>query len=154
IFPRSQTQSDLLAVVSWIGVLFLLIVTGLETDIRLIREKGRTALLISAGGILIPFASGIALGELMPESFLVNPEQRSVFSLFMAVAMSISAVPVIAKVLFDLKIVRRDIGQLTLAAAMTDDTLGWILLSVVAGLASRGVVDLLSVGVAVGSALL
>jgi K+:H+ antiporter len=154
IFPRSQTQADLLAVISWIGVLFLLIVTGLETDLRLIREKGRTALLISTGGIIIPFVSGFVLGQLLPDRFLVSPEQRSVFSLFMAVAMSISAVPVIAKVLFDLKLTRRDIGQLTLAAAMTDDTIGWILLSVVAGLASRGTVDVLSIGVAAGSALL
>ncbi len=71
----------------------------------------------------------------------------------MAVAMSISAVPVIAKVLFDLKLVRRDIGQLTLAAAMTDDTIGWILLSVVAGLTTRGSVDLGAVLISVGAAL-
>jgi NhaP-type Na+/H+ or K+/H+ antiporter len=50
IFPRNQTQSDLLSVVSWLGVLFLLIVTGLETDLNLILRKGKTALLISLGG--------------------------------------------------------------------------------------------------------
>jgi len=53
--------------------------------------------------------------------------------------MSISAVPVIAKVLMDLKLIRRDIGQITLAAGMTDDTIGWILLSVVSGLATSGI---------------
>jgi predicted Kef-type K+ transport protein len=72
----------------------------------------------------------------------------------MAVSMSISAVPVIAKVLMDLKLIRRDIGQLILAAAMTDDTIGWILLSVVAGLAKTGDVDLLTAGTAVGGAAL
>lgn len=142
IFPKSQAQSDLLAVVSWLGVLFLLIVTGLETDLNLILRKGKTALLISLGGIIVPFTTGFALGELLPESFLAQPDERLIFSLFIATAMSISAVPVIAKVLMDLNLIRRDIGQITLAAGMTDDTIGWILLSVVAGLASSGHFDL------------
>ena len=141
IFPKSQTQSDLLSVVSWLGVLFLLIVTGLETDLNLIIRKGKTALLISLGGIIVPFVTGLGLGWLLPESFLANPSERLVFSLFIATAMSISAVPVIAKVLMDMKLIRRDIGQVTLAAGMTDDTIGWILLSVVSGLASSGKFD-------------
>ena len=141
IFPKSQAQSDLLSVVSWLGVLFLLVVTGLETDLNLIVRKGKTALLISLGGIVIPFTTGLGLGWFLPDGFLVNPNQRLVFSLFIATAMSISAVPVIAKVLMDLKLIRRDIGQVTLAAGMTDDTIGWILLSVVSGLASSGKFD-------------
>jgi Kef-type K+ transport system membrane component KefB len=73
--------------------------------------------------------------------------------MFMAVSMSICAVPVIAKVLMDLKLIRRDIGQLILASAMTDDTCGWIMLSVVAGLATAGVVEPLSIAQAIGGAL-
>lgn len=137
-FPASQTQANLLSAISWLGVLFLLLVTGLETDLNLIIRKGKTALLVSLGGILIPFASGLVLGWQLPERFLANPNERLVFGLFMATAMSISAIPVIAKVLMDLRLIRRDIGQITLAAGMTDDTIGWILLSVVAGLASGG----------------
>jgi Kef-type K+ transport system membrane component KefB/nucleotide-binding universal stress UspA family protein len=154
IFPKSQTQSDLLSVVSWLGVLFLLIVTGLETDLNLIVRKGKTALLISLGGIIVPFITGLGLGWLLPESFLANPGERLVFSLFIATAMSISAVPVIAKVLMDLNLIRRDIGQITLAAGMTDDTIGWILLSVVSGLASSGKFDFVTVIKAVSGALL
>lgn len=154
IFPQSQLQSDLLSVVSWLGVLFLLIVTGLETDLNLIVRKGRTALIISLGGIIIPFATGLGLGWLLPESFLADPSQRLVFSLFIATAMSISAVPVIAKVLMDLKLIRRDIGQVTLAAGMTDDTIGWILLSVVAGLASSGKFNIITVFTSIGAAVL
>lgn len=153
VFPAVQAQADLLSVVAWIGVLFLLIVTGFETDVRLVLQKGRSALMISAGGIIVPFALGLGLGWLIPDPFLTNPERRTVFALFIAVAMSISAVPVIAKVLFDLGLVRRDIGQLTLAAAMTDDTIGWILLSMVAGVATRGTIDLSSVLMSVGAAV-
>jgi Kef-type K+ transport system membrane component KefB len=154
IFPHSQAQSDLVSVVSWLGVLFLLVVTGLETDLNLIVRKGKTALLISLGGIIVPFVTGLGLGWFLPENFLVNPAQRLIFSLFIATAMSISAVPVIAKVLMDLKLIRRDIGQVTLAAGMTDDTIGWILLSVVSGLASSGKFDFQTLFKSIGGAVL
>jgi len=154
IFPKSQEQSDLLSVISWLGVLFLLIVTGLETDLKLILRKGKTALLISLGGIIVPFITGFGLGWLLPDSFLADPEKRLVFSLFIATAMSISAVPVIAKVLMDLNLIRRDIGQVTLAAGMTDDTIGWILLSVVSGLASSGKFDFGTIFHSVSAAVL
>ena len=154
VFPQSQQQSDLLSVVSWLGVLCLLIVTGLETDLKLIIRKGKTALLISLGGIVIPFVTGFGLGWFLPETFLADPNKRLVFSLFIATAMSISAVPVIAKVLMDLNLIRRDIGQVTLAAGMTDDTIGWILLSVVSGLASSGKFDFGTVFRSVSAAIL
>ncbi len=154
VFPQSQQQSDLLSVVSWLGVLCLLVVTGLETDLKLIIRKGKTALLISLGGIVIPFVTGFVLGWFLPESFLADPNKRLVFSLFIATAMSISAVPVIAKVLMDLNLIRRDIGQVTLAAGMTDDTIGWILLSVVSGLASSGKFDFGTVFRSVSAAIL
>jgi Kef-type K+ transport system membrane component KefB/nucleotide-binding universal stress UspA family protein len=154
LFPHSQDQSNLLGVVSWLGVLFLLVATGLETDLNLVLRKGKTALLISLGGIILPFISGFSLGWVLPENLLANPSQRLVFSLFIATAMSITAVPVIAKVLMDLDLIRRDIGQITLAAGMTDDTMGWILLSVVSGLAHSGEFDLKTVVASVSSAIL
>jgi Kef-type K+ transport system membrane component KefB len=154
IFPPKQHQADLLSAISWLGVLFLIIVTGLETDIGLIKRRGKTALLISSCGITIPLVAGATFGWFLPPQYLADPDKRLVFALFMAVSMSICAVPVIAKVLMDLKLIRRDIGQLILASAMTDDTVGWILLSVVAGLATAGAVDPLSIGQAVGGALL
>ncbi|HWC12497.1 MAG TPA: cation:proton antiporter, partial [Acidimicrobiales bacterium] len=136
----------LLEIVSWLGVIMLLILTGLETDIGLIARKGRGAAAISLGGIAVPFATGFALGFLLPTDFVAAPDKRLVFALFIGTAMSISAIPVIAKVLMEMKIIRRDIGQITLAAGMIDDTVGWILLSIVAGLASSGTISPLSAG--------
>lgn len=154
LFPGEQHQFDLLSVVSLLGVLLLLIVTGLEIDMNLIIRRARTAVGISAGGIILPFATGFGLGWILPDSLLRDPGQRVVFCLFLAVAMSISAIPVIAKVLLDLKLIRRDIGQIILAAAMTDDAIGWILLSVVAGLAAKGTVSALAVAHSLGSVVL
>ncbi|MFD1564653.1 cation:proton antiporter [Haloarchaeobius amylolyticus] len=150
LFLVSEAQFHLLEVISWLGLIMLLIVTGLETDIDLIINKGRTAVVLSLGGIVVPFATGFALGWVLPAAFIAAPGQRLVFSLFLATAMSISAIPVIAKVLIELDVVRRDIGQLILAAGMVDDTIGWILLATVAGLARTGVFN---VGSAVATIL-
>lgn len=157
IVPSPGTPGHLLEVVGLFGAMFLLLLTGLETDLRLIRRQARTAMGASLGGILIPFALGYALGSYLPTSLLADPERRLVFALFIATAMSISAIPVIAKVLMDLKLMRRDVGQAILAAGMTDDAVGWMLLSVVLGLAGGTAVTaqgvLLSVGKVAGFVL-
>ncbi|SEQ35055.1 cation:proton antiporter domain-containing protein [Natrinema salaciae] len=153
LFAVSESQFHLLEVISWLGLILLLIVTGLETDIDLIVSKGRTAVILSLGGIVVPFTTGFALGWVLPVSFVASPGQRLVFSLFLGTAMSISAIPVIAKVLIELDVIRRDIGQLILAAGMVDDTIGWILLATVAGLARTGVVDIGSVATTIVSVL-
>ncbi|HET8657040.1 MAG TPA: cation:proton antiporter [Longimicrobiaceae bacterium] len=152
IVPQGELGGYLLEVVSLIGALYLLMITGLETDLGLIRQHARTAIGVSLGGICLTFSSGFILGELLPDGLLARPGtgQRLVFSLFVATAMSISAIPVIAKVLMDMNLMRRDIGQTIIAAGMSDDTTGWILLSIVSGLATSGVVDPTSVLSSVG----
>lgn len=156
LFPQRVEQFHLLEVISWLGVIMLLILTGLETDVRLIARKGKGAATVSVGGIAIPFMTGVALGYVLPTEFIARPDQRTVFALFIGTAMSISAIPVIAKVMMEMKVIRRDIGQVTLAAGMIDDTVGWILLSVVAGMASAGGASLATAGrsvLAVGGVL-
>lgn len=153
VVPQTVTQGYLLEVVSLIGAMFLLLITGLETDIRLIKRHARTAIGVSWGGITITFATGFLLGQYLPDFLLADTNERLVFSLFVATAMSISAIPVIAKVLMDLNLMRRDIGQTIIAAGMSDDTTGWIMLSIVAGLASGDAVTLGSVLQIVGSVL-
>ncbi len=151
IVPDTEVQGYLLEVVSLVGAMFLLLITGLETDLRLIRRHARTAIGVSLGGILVTFSSGFALGQHLPDFLLGDPDKRLTFALFIGTAMSISAIPVIAKVMMDLNLMRRDIGQTIIAAGMSDDTIGWILLSVVAGLAAGEAVTAGSVLQAVGS---
>jgi Kef-type K+ transport system membrane component KefB/nucleotide-binding universal stress UspA family protein len=153
LVPETPLQWHLLEVVALLGAMFLLLITGLETDLALIRRHARTAIGVSVGGILVTFASGFALGQALPDSLLQQPSSRLIFSLFIATAMSISAIPVIAKVLMDLKLMRRDIGQTIIASGMSDDTVGWILLSVVAGLASGKAMGATEIAGAVGKVL-
>ncbi len=149
LVPQNPTGGYLLEAISMIGAMFLLLITGLETDVKLIKRHARTAAGVSVGGILTTFGSGFALGMVLPDQLLARPDQRLVFSLFVATALSISAIPVIAKVLMDMNLMRRDVGQTILAAGMSDDTSGWILLSIVASLASGAAITATTVGLAV-----
>jgi Kef-type K+ transport system membrane component KefB/nucleotide-binding universal stress UspA family protein len=153
IFPHDQVVAHLVEGVAWLGVIMLLLYIGLETDLSILSGMGRTAVLVSAFGMVIPFACGLGLGLSLPAHYLAAPNQRLIFALFMAVAVAISAVPVIAKILIDLGLLHRDLGLLILAAGIVDDTTGWLLLSLVAGLAQRGSVNPFSFAILVGSAL-
>lgn len=144
LFPADPLSDHLLEALSWLGVILLLLYTGLETDLTVLRGIGRAAIVVSMLGIAIPWASGFLLGWEMPASYLAAQNHRLMFALFMAIAMSISAVPVIAKILIDLDLMRRDLGLMILGAGLLDDTVGWLMLSLVAGLAAHGTVDLRS----------
>jgi Kef-type K+ transport system membrane component KefB len=138
LFPSDPVQRALLSSVSWLGALLLLIVTGLETDLGLVRRLGTKAARVAVGSLVIPVLCGLAVGFAMPDAFLGPQARREVFALFMATALGISALPVIAKVLSELDLMRRNIAQVILATAMADDVIGWILLGMVAGLAQSG----------------
>jgi Kef-type K+ transport system membrane component KefB/nucleotide-binding universal stress UspA family protein len=138
IFPHVSVQYQLLDVVGTLGMVLLLLLTGLETDLRLLRNVGRAALIASATGMVLPFLLGLGLGFLLPAELLVDPGQRVLFSLFLATTMSISAMPVIAKILMDLDLTRRNIGLVILSAGVVDDTAGWMILSLIAGAATHG----------------
>jgi Kef-type K+ transport system membrane component KefB len=153
IFPHDQVVANLVEAVAWLGVIMLLLYIGLETDLSILGGMGRTAVMVSAFGMVIPFACGLGLGLSLPAHYLAAPNQRLIFALFMAVAVAISAVPVIAKILIDLGLLHRDLGLLILAAGIVDDTTGWLMLSLVAGLAQRGAVSPLSFAILVASAL-
>lgn len=151
--PQNPVQGYLLEIIGMLGGMLLLLLTGLEMDLALIRRHTQTAIGASIGGIVLPFVTGFLLGQLLPESLRGSSEDHLVFSLFLATAMSISAIPVLAKVLMDLNLMRRNIGQIVIAAGMNDDTIGWILLSAVVGLASGEVVTVGSVLAIIGRVL-
>ena len=86
----------------------------------------------------MPFVCGVALGELLPDAMLPDPEQRLVTTLFLGTALSISSVKIVAMVVREIGFLRRTVGQVIVAAAIIDDTIGWIIMSVIFGLALHG----------------
>jgi Kef-type K+ transport system membrane component KefB len=78
------------------------------------------------------------LGEMLPDSVLPDPNRRLLTSLFLATALSISSVKIVAAVLREVDYLRRNLGQIILAAAILDDTIGWTILAFIGGLAAQG----------------
>lgn len=122
-----------------VGVLLLVGVAGMHIDLGLVRRKGAAVGWVSAGALVVPLGLGVVAGLLLPAVLLGPRSDRLVFSLFLGVALAVSAIPVIAKILLELRMLHRNIGQLTVSAAAVNDIAGWMLLSVVAGLAVSGV---------------
>lgn len=142
LFPGDPAQIALLTAVGRLGVLLLLLVTGMEIDLRMILNRGNRVLIVSFFGTAVPLLCGVLLGLGLPDFLLQDPARRTLFAMFMAVAMSISALAVLAKVLFDIQAMGRELSQSMVAIAMTEDLAGWILLSAVVGFASGGKLEI------------
>jgi Kef-type K+ transport system membrane component KefB/nucleotide-binding universal stress UspA family protein len=154
IFPQDAHQMSMVNAVAQLGILMLLLLAGMQTDFGLIKRVRRAALSTSICGIALPFACGFLLGESLPQSILPNPQFRLVTALFMGTALSISSVKVVAAVVREMNFARRNLGQIILATAIIDDTVGWIIIAMTLGLAARGQIDLKSVGASVLGTLL
>lgn len=139
LFPADPEQFHLLDAIGQIGVILLVGLTGIQMDMGLVRRRGITAAGVSLGGLLVPLGLGIGAGYLLPRALVPDGTDATVFALFLGVTMCVSAVPVIAKTLMDLKLLHRDVGQLMLIAGMVDDAFGWVMLSIVSAMAVHAV---------------
>ena len=154
LFPVEGPSAIPLQLVAQLGVVFLLLLSGMETNLDVIQRGARSAAIVATTGIIVPFIAGFLLALAMPRTLAAQPGHWIVFALFVATAMSMSAIPVIVKILIDLDLMRRDVGQMILAAGMLTDTAGWFLLALVAGVTSTDGVPLATLGLSfVGMAI-
>lgn len=135
IFPVDDTQSFLLEVVSWIGVIFLLMLTGMETDLKLVRKEFRSAMGSIALGTLVPFFAGCGLAYYLPAYLFADSDSKVLAGLFLGTVFSVSSVPVVAKILMEMELLRGKVGQLILTTSLCQDVIGCLMLAVVAALA-------------------
>jgi Kef-type K+ transport system membrane component KefB/nucleotide-binding universal stress UspA family protein len=141
LFPKNPEQKAMIDAISQVGILLLLLLTGMETDLKLVRQTGKASIYASLMGIVVPFACGVALGMLMPESILPDPSKRLITALFLGTALSIASVKIVAMVVREMNFMRRTVGQVILASAIIDDSVGWIIVSIIFSLAAHGSVD-------------
>lgn len=135
LFPAEGIVALSLEAVLKIGMLFFLFVAGLEVKLKGIREKGRAVSLTSLFGVLIPFGLGFGAVGWWPDwwgSASTSPNGFQL-ALFIGAALSISALPVIARILIDLKLIQTDIGVVVMAAATINDLIGWALFALILG---------------------
>ena len=144
VFAASPQQQSMIDGISQLGILMLLLLTGMETDLRLVKKARRAAVSASAAGIVLPFACEFVLGEFLPVEMLPKPDQRIVTALFLGTALSIASVKIVATVVREMGFIRRNVGMTLIASAIIDDTVGWIIVSITLGLAVHGRVDALA----------
>lgn len=153
LFPPDPIQQAMLDTVSWFGVLFLLLETGLEVDVSAAWRQRGPALRVGIIGVLVPLVIGVGLSLALPDRYLADPSQRLAFSLFLGTTIAISAMVIIARVLHDLDLVKTDLGLVTLCGYAVNDILAWVILSVVLGLATPAGVSVASVVLVLGLAI-
>jgi Kef-type K+ transport system membrane component KefB/nucleotide-binding universal stress UspA family protein len=142
IFPGDPKIKNLLAGISDMGVMMLLLLTGMETDLKLVRKVGTPAVLVTILGVGVPFALGVMAAFFIPQSILPSGGTRLVTALFLGTALSISSIKIVAMVVRDMNFTRRNIGQIIIASAIMQDTIGWIIIAITVGIAAAGGVAL------------
>jgi len=138
----SPEVAPIFTVLSQIGLILLLFVIGLEFDFSHLRARGSAAAAISLTGIAMPFGLGLILAFIMHPHVLHlpngDPIPRGGFMLFMGVAMSITAIPILGRMMIELNMTRTRLGTITITSAAIDDAMGWILLATISSAVRAG----------------
>jgi Kef-type K+ transport system membrane component KefB/nucleotide-binding universal stress UspA family protein len=143
LFPADPAQKGMIDGLSQMGILMLLLLTGMETDLKLVRKSGFAAMAIAFCGIVFPFACGFLLGQFGPGAMFGGPagdqgSGRLVTSLFLGTALSISSIKIVAMVVREMNFMRRNLGQIIVATAIMEDTSGWVIIAITFGIAGAG----------------
>jgi Kef-type K+ transport system membrane component KefB len=127
LFPSGSLH--VVRMLSQLGLLLFMFLVGLELDVRLLRGRGRSSLAISQTSIVLPFALGCGLAVWLQAEFAPAGVSTTTFALFMGAAMSITAFPVLARILTERRLLRTRVGTVAIACAAVDDLTAWCLLA-------------------------
>ncbi len=135
IFPFEGAVALGYQTIITLAVVLLLLIAGLEIELSVLWRQGRAGLLVSVLGTAVPFAIGFGAAYAVPGFWGTEPgADPFTFALFFGIALSISALPVIAKIMMDLNLFKTDVGMLVMGAAMFSDLVGWIGFAIVLSL--------------------
>ena len=132
VFDPSVNQ--IFSTMSQLGLVMLMFMIGLEFDFSHLKDNRRLALWVSTAGVLAPFALGFLLGWQMHLALGLGGNWIN-FALFIATAMSITAIPTLGRIMIELNIHRTRLGTVTISAAAVNDAAGWVILALVSGIA-------------------
>jgi len=149
VFPADSMGA--LRMLSQVGVILFMFVVGIELDIKHLRQKADAAVLVSHASIVVPFFLGCAAALFLYPSLAPAGVPFSAFGLFIGVSMSITAFPVLARIIEERRMSRSVLGSTAIACAAVDDVTAWCLLAaVVAIVKSTGIAgSLLTIGLTV-----
>jgi Kef-type K+ transport system membrane component KefB len=142
IFPQNAVQHTMLETIAWLGAFFFLLETGLAIDFSSAWRQRGDALKIAIAGIIIPLAIGFTACLFLPAHYMQNPQDRLIFSVFLATVMMISAMPVAARALHDLNLSKTDLSFLIMSALSVNDIIGWLIFTLVLGVFTQANPDI------------
>ncbi|MCU0858304.1 MAG: cation:proton antiporter [Pontiellaceae bacterium] len=151
VFPHDAMQQNMLETVAWLGILFFLLDAGLDTNLTAALRQRRDALTISLMDLILPMGIAFIPTWFLPESYIGAGSGRLIFSLFIATIMTISALPVTARILQDLGIYRSDASLLTMCALTINDIAGWLVFAVILSFATGGSMNLMQIPVIIAA---
>jgi len=140
IFPTGTRIAFSIEVLILLGVTFLLFIAGLEVNLTSVLKQGSFVLLLSAFSIAIPFAMGTMVSWFNPGLF-GSTANKVALSFFIGITLSITALPIIAKILLDLNLIKTDFGVQLLSSAMINDIFGWLFFAILIQLIETGMVN-------------
>jgi Kef-type K+ transport system membrane component KefB len=139
LFPSGDQSGIVLSGMVQVAVVMLLFIAGLEVDLHIVWQQGKVAIVTSVFGVIIPFSLGFVFPYFFPQYFgFAENYSVFIFALFMGTAMSITALPVIVRILMDTNLFKSKMGLLVVSSAMIDDVTGWLIFSVILGMIGKG----------------
>jgi len=126
-----------LALLAKIGLLLMLFQVGMEFDFSHLREKSKVVIASSLMGILAPLAGGLAIAPWLHRTFAPELPEFG-FKLFVCIALAISALPIMGRILLEMKLERTALGATAISAAAIDDAVGWVFLGVATAIIKQG----------------
>ncbi|MFT4092889.1 MAG: cation:proton antiporter [Niabella sp.] len=136
LFPAPSLGN--LQFLSQIGLILFMFIVGMELDLKVLRNQTHDAVVISHASIIVPFAMGIGLAYFIYEAFAPAGVQFLSFGLFMGIAMSITAFPVLARIVQERGITKTKLGTLAITCAAADDITAWCILAAVIAIVKAG----------------
>lgn len=136
LFPKESLGN--LQFLSQIGLILFMYIVGMELDLSVLRKKAHDAVVISHASIIIPFALGVGLSYFIYQEFAPDGIQFTSFALFIAIAMSITAFPVLARIVQERNLQKTKLGTVVITCAAADDITAWCILAAVIAIVKAG----------------
>lgn len=150
LFPASGEPAQILRAVTYLGLIAFVFIAGLEVDLTCIKRRSKSTIVTSISGIVLPFALGFSIVVLVPGIWGIPSGDLRIFALFMGTALSISALPVIARILMDLGLLKTELGAMIITTATIDDLVGWSLFALILSSLNSGTSIGLNLGLTLG----
>ncbi|EMG08613.1 transporter, CPA2 family [Leptospira interrogans serovar Grippotyphosa str. LT2186] len=136
LFPKESLST--LQILSQLGLLLFMFVVGMELDLKILRNQAESAIVISHSSIMFPFLLGAGLAYLIYVPLAPEGVDFIAFCLFMGIGMSITAFPVLARIILEKGLTKTTLGSLALTAAAADDVTAWCVLAIVVTIVNAG----------------